>query len=215
MIIPVLTNLETREDWLHLARTKPACCFVAKPECLIDFQTRFLKITLLSMSSSQHDAITYSLGSSASIEPAWQLIKGCQWHLKAVIEGLEKLNFSANVRDNTLLKRHSDLSVRKFFSRQKGILPPSSLGLIQPLTALPETWDCMKMQQLISCQQFCEPKYELASYSKEPVDMNEVLVLIQDSAYNCSFKSHKQRLYMLYKNEPFISLVPQLIKKPT
>ncbi|TVQ69463.1 MAG: hypothetical protein EA373_08745 [Oceanospirillales bacterium] len=72
---------------------------------------------------NQEDAVRYTLGSRSSLEPAWQLIKGCRWSLQCVIEGLESLNFNTNVRDNSAFKIPSELSVRKSFAHEPRLYP--------------------------------------------------------------------------------------------
>lgn len=78
----------------------------------------------------------FTLGSRSSLEPAWQLIKGCGWSLTHVIHGLESLNFNTNVRDNAAFKLPSDLSVRKSFAREPRLQPFISHEITTAITPL-------------------------------------------------------------------------------
>ncbi|WP_067864172.1 hypothetical protein [Neptuniibacter marinus] len=211
MIIPVLQQLNTRDEWMAFCRRETPYCFIETPECLLDFQSSFLIITLLSNTTLDHDAIKYSLGSRTSMEPVWRLIKGCNWSLNTIILGLEEMDFSSNVRDNSLLKVHTDLSVRKYFSRERGIIPPTRLGLLEPLMALPDIWDPMTLNQLISNQQFSDLKNEQKPLSNlSPLAINELKLILLDPAERCVGKMHAGRLHIFRGKRPFISLIPQL-----
>ena len=102
MIIRVLPQLNCRQHWIDFCRRETPYCFVDQPECLVDFQGTHLQITLLAQNTQGKDAIKYSLGSRRSVEPAWQLIRACNWDLTALVNGLEQMDFSSNVRDNSL-----------------------------------------------------------------------------------------------------------------
>ncbi len=116
MIISVLHSLETKSDWLSFFRRDHPYCLVDIPPVLVDFQSTFLQLTHFQSDAST--AIRYTLGSRSSLEPAWQLIKGCNWSLEALLEGLNSLNFNTNVRDNQKFNLPSDLSVRKSFANE-------------------------------------------------------------------------------------------------
>lgn len=121
MLITVLPTLETKDDWLNFFRREHPYCLVDSPSCLVDFQSTYLQLTRFNV--QKDDALRYTLGSRTSLEPAWQLIKGCGWSLRLVMEGLESLNFNANVRDNAAFRLPSDLSVRKSFAREPRLQP--------------------------------------------------------------------------------------------
>lgn len=121
MIISVLHSLENKSDWLSFFRREHPYCLVDKPAVLVDFQSTFLQLTCFQPGAS--DALRYTLGSRTSLEPAWQLIKGCHWSLNAVVEGLNSLNFNTNVRDRGHFNLPSDLSVRKSFTREPRLYP--------------------------------------------------------------------------------------------
>ena len=139
---------------MAFCRRETAYCFIESPECLLDFQSTFLKITLLPKDTLIQDSVKYSLGSRSSMEPVWRLIKACNWDLKAIIEGIQKMDFSSNVRDNSLLKVHTDLSARKFFSRERCVVAPQSIGILEPLDAIPELWDKHTLHRMISNGQY-------------------------------------------------------------
>ncbi|KGK41975.1 hypothetical protein LH51_10735 [Nitrincola sp. A-D6] len=98
MLIRILPSLESREAWLNFFRREIPYCLVDDQATLVDFQSTYLQLTHLNTSLS--DPIRYTLGARTSLEPAWQLIKRCNWSLKAVLEGLDSLEFSSNARDN-------------------------------------------------------------------------------------------------------------------
>lgn len=212
MIIPVLQQLNTRDEWMAFCRRETPYCFVGTPECLVDFQSTFLIITLLPKNTLSQDAVKYSIGSRTSIEPVWQLIKGCKWNLNAIILGLEEMDFSSNVRDNSLLKAHTDLSVRKYFSRERCITTPTRLGLLDPLMAIPDIWDAMALNQLISNQQFSDLRSELdqtAEAGSEPT-LSEIKLILLNPLEQCVGQLHDGRLHIFCGKQPFISLIPQL-----
>lgn len=135
MIISLLDSLECKADWMHFFRRDHPYCLVKKPAVLVDFQSTFLQLTCFV--PGQTDAQRYTLGSRTSLEPAWQLIKGCQWSLTCVMDGLESLNFNTNVRDNNLINLPRDLSVRKSFARESRLAPLLTPSLNE--TFSPET----------------------------------------------------------------------------
>lgn len=217
MIIPVLEQLNTRDEWMAFCRREAPYCFVASPECLLDFQSTFLKITLLPQNTLIQDAIKYSLGSRTSMEPVWRLIKGCQWDLHTIISGLDKMDFSSNVRDNSLLKVHTDLSVRKYFSRERCIVAPTTLGLLQPLMAIPDIWDASSICRLISHEQFSDLRNEqkmlpsqYVSSSLPPPSIKEIVLILLDPVEQCIGQIHDGRLQIYRGKQPFISLQPVL-----
>lgn len=217
MIIPVLPALNTREQWMAFCRRETPYCFIEQPECLLDFQSTFLKITLLPSDSLIKDSIKYSLGSRSSMEPVWRLIKACNWDLLAIIKGLETMDFGSNVRDNSLLKVHTELTARKFFSRERGMVPPHEIGLLQPLAAIPELWDRHSLQRLISNQQFKALQNEMKALpgSKKiggiaPPSLDEISLILMDPIEQCIGQLHKGRLHIFRGRQPFVSLIPDL-----
>ncbi|MCP4594943.1 hypothetical protein [Neptuniibacter sp.] len=217
MIIPVLPTLNTRDQWMEFCRREAPYCFVEQPECLLDFQSTFLKITLLPKGTLIHDSIKYSLGSRISMEPVWRLIKACNWDLHAIIQGMEQMDFGSNVRDNSLLKVHTDLTVRKYFSREKHIVAPHSIGLLKPLSAQPDVWDSHALSCLISNQQFKDLRNEQKALShgkvfggSPPPSLPEIQMILLDPVEQCIGQPHKGRLHIFRGKQPFISLIPEL-----
>ncbi|PIE25299.1 MAG: hypothetical protein CSA60_00870 [Neptuniibacter caesariensis] len=151
------------------------------------------------------------------MEPVWRLIKGCEWDLQAIINGLETMDFSSNVRDNSLLKVHTDLSVRKYFNREHCVVPPSHIGLLDPLMAEPNIWDSRQLARLITHQQFTslrsEQKSSLGHHGsnfKTP-DLGEITLTLLNPVENCIGHMHKNRLHIFRGKQPFISLIPRFI----
>lgn len=137
MIIPIFPTLEGKSAWLDFCSRQPAYAMVAEPACLVDLQTRYLQVTLF----DEFDApVRYSLGSSASIEPVWQLIQHCSWSLERIIEGLRTLDFASSVRDNWPADFAPERSIRKSFPRERLLISPQSTGLLQPLASPPASW---------------------------------------------------------------------------
>ncbi len=218
MIIPVLEQLNTRDEWMAFCRREAPYCFISSPECLLDFQSTFLKITLLPHNTLVQDAIKYSLGSRTSMEPVWRLIKGCNWNLHTIIDGLEKMDFGSNVRDNSLLKTHTDLSVRKYFSRERCLVAPTNIGILQPLSAQPDIWDPISINRMISHQQFSSlkneqrllPSKQQRNSNLEPPSLQEISLILLDPVEQCIGQMHKGRLHIFRGKQPFISLKPLL-----
>ncbi|MCV6589302.1 MAG: hypothetical protein OIF57_09765 [Marinobacterium sp.] len=154
VIIPVLPQLHSRNDWIEFCRRETPYCYVEYPQCLVDLQTTYLQLTLLGNEKQGRQAIKYSLGSRLSVEPVWDLIRSCQWQLGRIIQGLESMDFSSNVRDNSLLKAHTDITVRKFFSKERSLVAPGSLGMLHHLCDEPQLWCGNTLARLLANQQF-------------------------------------------------------------
>lgn len=218
MIIPVLHSLNTREQWIAFCRREQPYCFVEQPECLLDFQSTYLQITLLPKDTLIQDAVKYSLGSRHTMEPVWRLIKACNWDLQGIIQGLKGMDFSSNVRDNSLLKVHTDLTARKFYARERYLASPSKIGLLQPLNVMPEIWDAQTLACLISHQQFGDLRSEIKllpgqkrkSGGNPPPTIAEIITILLDPVETCIGQKDQKRLHIYRGKQPFISLVPDL-----
>jgi|GEM_PF-709138 len=211
MIIRVLPHLNTQQSWIDLCRREQAYCFVEQPETLVDMQSTYLQITLLDRKvRNGREAIKYSLGSRTSIEPAWQLIKSCNWQLDVIIAGLEQLDFSSNVRDNSLLRGHSDLTVRKFFAKERELLSPSLIGLTKPLLHEPETWSPDHLIRLLAHRQFRHFRLAGASVKTSELDsqINQLILDIDENPDSWMGIQDNQFLYLLQDKEPVASLIP-------
>ena len=208
MKIPLLPALENRQQWLDFCRRTPAVGYIEAPLTLVDFQTTFLQISVLEQDTLDgRAAIKYSLGSKRSIEPAWQLIKDCNWSLAFVLEGLEQMDFASNVRDNSLLKAHSDLSVRKFFSKERQVLAPTQLGNLTPLTSAPANWDGKALIELLSHQQYSQLVFRDNS---APNTARQLLLTIMADASSWLAKMQGEQLIIYRDKRPYAKLTPKL-----
>ncbi len=221
MIIKVLPALNSRQRWIEFCRRERPYCFVQQPECLVDFQSTYLQITLLAGTQHSKEAIKYSLGSRLSMEPAWRLVKTCNWDLQMIISGLEALDFGSNVRDNSLLGVHTDLTVRKFYAKERCILPPSRLSPLHPLSAPPSRWDGLSLARLLRHAQFSDLRNEqLALPSTQPgagIPAPKAINLqlqILEQPHLWHAEADGDRLYLLHRGQAVASLIPRL-GKPT
>ena len=161
MNIRCLPHLNTKQAWLDFCQREVSSCFTATPEAMVDLQTTYLMITVLDNNIRQgKQAIKYSLGSRNSLKPAWRFIQACDFNLQIMIDGLAEINFDGNVRDNSLLKAHTDLTVRKFFSKDRSIISPGNLGRLLPLTAAPHRWELRHLSALLANHQYRDIRTE-------------------------------------------------------
>ena len=128
MIIPVLPELENREEWLRFLRRERPYAQVKRPSCRVDLQSTYLQLTLFD--TEHHSPLRYTLGSRASLEPVWQLISGTGWSLTEIVNGLQAMDFSGNARDSSLSEWSPDLSVRRSFPREPGLFNERDLGKV-------------------------------------------------------------------------------------
>lgn len=161
MNIRHLPHLNDRKAWLAFFQREVSYCFTEQPEALVDFQSTYLLITVLgNQTSNGKQAVKYSIGAKSSIEPAWNFIKACEFNLQRMIDGLNQVDFNGNVRDNSLLKAHRDLTVRKFFSKERTVISPSRVGVLMPLTEEPEFWDLHHCCRVFANDQFSDLRTE-------------------------------------------------------
>ncbi|MGB0467139.1 MAG: hypothetical protein ACPGF7_06320 [Pontibacterium sp.] len=221
MIIRVLPQLNSRQHWIAFCRREVPYCFVESPECLVDFQNSHLQVTLLSGSAQGKQATKYSLGSRHSVEPAWSLIRACEWDLEKLIRGLEQMDFSSNVRDNSLLQVHTDLTARKFFSKERTLLSPSRTGLLTPIGKAPAIWNAEYILRLVANAQFSDLRNEQQALPGQsdsdikkdrgvlPVpSLQGLRLLLLDKPHQWIGQSHKGRLFLYRDRQPWLSLVP-------
>jgi len=213
MHIPVLNQLETRTDWVSFFRRERSYAYIKNPLCLIDLQSTYLQLTLLDNEQLDgRSATKYSLGSRRSVEPAWRLIKSCNWQLSVLIEGLDSLRFNSNVRDNSFLQRHTDLTVRKFFAKDKQVIAPSLIGQVSPITQAPAAWDITTVQRLLSYQQYKNCIY-LPS-PKQAAPMKAILLRLLDSQHSWSVQTTADNsITLFYRHKAIVQFTPD-IKKP-
>ena len=161
MNIRCLPHLNTKDAWLAFCQREVSYCFTEQPEALVDFQTNYLMLTVLDNKTRQgKQAIKYSLGSRSSLEPAWNFIKACNFNLQQMIDGLNQVNFDGNVRDNSLLKAHTDLTVRKFFAKERTIISPGHLGNLLPVTESIKHWDLHLLCRILANGQYQDIRTE-------------------------------------------------------
>ncbi len=204
MIIRVLPQLETRAEWMAFCRRESPYCLVDTPACLVDFQTHFLQLTLF----LDKGPVRYTLGSRRSIDPAWQLIKRCNWSLKAILEGLDTLDFGSNVRDNELLGIHTDLSARRSFPRDPHLNAPDSSALLTPLTGFPSHWNGVTLQRLLVSGQFRDWRLEQDTIELSP---RGLLIELVEHPKTWSAQLTGPRLQVFYKQRTLIaSCIPDL-----
>ncbi|MDO6562015.1 hypothetical protein Q4488_01360 [Amphritea sp. 1_MG-2023] len=223
MNIRCLPHLNTKQAWLSFCKREVSCCFTEQPEAMVDFQTTYLMITVLEQNTRQgKQAMKYSLGSRTSMAPAWKFIKACDFNLQRMIDGLAQINFDGNVRDNSLLKAHTDLTVRKFFSRDRLIISPGNLGRLIPLTAPPAHWSLRDLACLLANQQFRDMRTEqlalpgndqfMIEFRGIPTpEIQETLVDIINQPEQWQVRPHPndtQRLIILRQNTPLCSFEP-------
>ncbi|MGY8870604.1 MAG: hypothetical protein ACKVJE_09205 [Pseudomonadales bacterium] len=217
MHIPVLNQLETRTEWISFFRRERSYAYLTHPLCLIDLQTTFLQITLLEEDMLDgRQATKYSLGSKSSIEPIWKMIKACNWQLSTIINGLDELSFDSNARDNAFPEIQRELTVRKFFAKDKQLLAPSLIGPLQPLLEMPETWDLKAVCRLLSNRQFSDIEFipdAKKSDPQKPVPIRSILLKILDSPTGWSASLNKQALLLSYSSKVILRITPYL-KKP-
>lgn len=212
MHIPVLNQLETRTQWISFLRRERPLAYIKTPLALIDCQSTYLQITLLDATMLDgRQAIKYSLGARYSMAPAWKLIKACHWQLSAIITGLESMDFGSNVRDNSLLGAHTDLTVRKFFAKDKHLLAPTLLGELPIQKDFPEQWDIPALCALLSRGQFTDATF-LAAPDK-PAPIKGVLLKLLDSAEGWSCHTHASgEVELSYRGKPILALRPYLAR---
>ncbi len=221
MNIRCLPHLNDRDAWVAFCQREVAYCFTESPEALVDFQTSYLLITLLeNKTRNGKQAIKYSIGSKSSMEPAWRFIKACDFSLQQMISGLNQVNFNGNVRDNSLLQAHTDLTVRKFFSKERTVISPSQIGLLLPLAAAPAFWDVHSLCCILANQQFSGLRTEqmalpgnsefMVEYQEiPPPDSDNILVDIIDAPDIWQVRPHpnETRRVLICRNQtPIYSL---------
>lgn len=212
MLIRVLPALNCRDHWISLCRREFPCALIEAPETLVDFQAGYLQITRLAGGLLDgREAVKYSLGARHSLEPAWALVKACGWDLATLIAGLDGLDFSGNVRDNSLLGVHTDLTVRKFFARERHVSSPSRLGLLEPLTEAPAIWTGDILARLLANDQWRELRHEPFNQPVDRLprlDITQLLLQLLEHPADWLGVERDGRLYLLHERRVVTSLVP-------
>ncbi|NVK41765.1 MAG: hypothetical protein HWE39_11035 [Oceanospirillaceae bacterium] len=206
MLIRVLPALDCRAHWIDFCRRDHSHCFVESPESLVEFQSSYLQITQLAGGHLDgREAVKFSLGARHSVEPAWALIRACDWNLDTLLKGLGELDFNANVRDNSLLGVHTDLTVRKFFAKDRRLGSPSRLGLLEPLSEAPAIWTADALARLLANEQWRELQGENGAAATAA---DGLLLQLLDAPKHWLGLERNGRLYLLRARVPVASLVP-------
>ncbi len=203
MIVRVLPQLESRDQWIAFCRREIPYCLVDTPACLVDFQSHFLQLTLF----TQDDPLRYTLGSRRSMDPAWQLIKRCNWSLNRLVGGLSTLDFGGNVRDNELLGAHSDLSVRLSRPRDPHLHAPACSERLAPLRGLPAHWDCLSVKRLLANRQFRDWRHEQDEGGLGPAS---ILLDLLDNGNDWQARPCGPRLQLSCRGRVMVSLIVDL-----
>lgn len=212
MHIPVLNQLETRSQWISFFRRERPYAYITQPLCLIDLQTTYLQVTLLKENMLDgRQATKYSLGAKSSLVPIWKMLKGCNWQLSIIIDGLTSLEFTSNARDNAFPGIHRDLTVRKFFSKDKQLLAPTLIGPLAPLNKEPESWSIEDICRLLSHQQFSYS--EFLPHPLKPAPLRSILLKMLAAPYGWTIAEKDTEITLSYLNKPLVKIQPE-IKKP-
>ena len=214
MIIRVLDSLSNRQQWIEFCRREHPYCFISHPDTLVDFQTSHLLISLLNRQIRHgQQAIKYSIGSRHSIAPAWHFIKACGFDLERMIDLLQSQDFDGNARDNAQLGLRPDISIRKFFSKERAVVSPSFLGPLEPLPRLPEFWDLHAVCRLLANQQFSDLRCqspELKANPKNQPKAQSLLIALVETPEQWQLQLRSKRLYIFKDRRHLYSLQPQL-----
>lgn len=194
MNIAVLSSLESKDNWLSFFRREHPYCLIDNPATLVDFQSTFLQLTCFK--PNQEDAVRYTLGSRSSLEPAWQLIKGCGWSLQCVIQGLESLNFNTNVRDNSAFKIPSELSVRKSFAHEPRLNP-----FITPVTS--NSINADQLARILRSEQYHQ--FEMLCRSLSP-SIHSILLSLSTEPQKWTLSQEKSVIKAEFNRQPLFQL---------
>jgi hypothetical protein len=160
MKIPILPALESQQQWLSFSAQQIPYAYVSSPLTLVDFQSTFIQITDIKKNLRDgRQAQKFSVGARKSSSAAWQLIENSQWSLKRLMAGLNDLEFTSNVRDNSALNAHGELTLRQSYAKDKCIISPLLLQPLTPLLALPKAWFLQDIKRLLSCEQYSDVKW--------------------------------------------------------
>ncbi len=208
MIVRVLPQLESRDEWIAFCRREVPYCLVDTPACLVDFQSHFLQLTLFGPQAP----LRYTLGSRRSMDPAWQLIRRCNWSLRTLVDGLDTLDFGTNVRDNELLGVHSDLSARRSRPRDSHLHAPGCSERLAPLTELPVQWDSLSVKRLLANHQYRDWRPEQDEALLGPT---AVLLELLDHEEEWRVRPYGPRLELSYRGKALVSLIADLGAAPS
>jgi len=123
MMIPILPQLERRQQWIDFFQRERPYAQIREPNCRVDLQTTFLQITRLG-----EQPLRFTLGSKTTLEPVWQIISRCNWSLQTILDGLDGVESSTAVRDRQIAQWSPDLSVRRSIPRDQHLYAEAPLG---------------------------------------------------------------------------------------
>ncbi|MFT6916464.1 MAG: hypothetical protein ACJAWL_002799 [Motiliproteus sp.] len=217
MIIRVLDSLSNRQQWIDFCRRERPYCFIRDPDSLVDFQSSHLLISLLN-NQVRHgqQAIKYSIGSRHSIAPAWHFIKACDFDLPRMVELLQSQAFEGNARDNSRnnarLGLRPDISIRKFFAKERALISPSFLGPLEPLLRTPDFWDLHSICRVLANQQFTDLRCDSPDTTAgRPGPSTESLLLaLVEAPEQWQIQRRAERLYIFKDRRHLFSLEPQV-----
>lgn len=212
MIIRILPSLRNRTEWIDFCSREKSYCYVKSPSTLVDFQSTNLIITLTPNGLRDgRQAIKYSIGSPQTIKPAWDFIKGCRFDLAYIVEGLETIDFASNARDNHYLGFCPEANVRKFFNKESAIISPNTLGVLSPLTRLPDNLSYDHVLRLLANGQYRDFRSEqLQPRTKAPIKTHADYLLIKliETPNQWQIKQRNQRLWIMQSGTPRYSFIP-------
>lgn len=213
MKIAILNALETQQQWRNFSARKIPYVYVLSPLTLVDFQSTFIQVTDIDINLRDgRQAVKYSIGSRRSAEAVWQLIENCQWSLTQLVNQLKGLDFSSNVRDNSVLNVHGELTVRQFFAKEKCIISPWLLQQLAPLEKLPKRYALNDVKRLLSSEQISD----ISWLQTNPMfgSIRALLITLVSHPNGWQVRLTQERIYLHFKKEPIISFTP-IAAKPT
>ncbi len=213
MKIAILETLETQQQWQNFSLRKIPYAYVLNPLSLVDFQSTFIQLTDIDKNLRDgRQAVKYSIGSRKSAQAAWLLIEKCQWSLSQLLRELKTLDFSSNVRDNSVLNIHGDLTVRQFFAKEKCVISPWLLQHLTPLTRIPNKWYLNDIKRVLSSQQISNITWldERAEMRSIPAILNTLISYPQGWQINFA----QGVITLLYKKSPIVSFTAVIASLP-
>lgn len=204
MKIAILETLETKQQWQDFSQRKIPYAYVLNPLSLVDFQSTFIQLTDIDKNLRDgRQAIKFSLGSRHSSQAAWALIENSQWSLNRLLQNLKTLDFNSNVRDNSILNVHGDLTVRQFFAKDKCVISPWLLQHLTPLSRAPKQWFLNDIKRLLSHQQITQLEWHNA-----PPDLSSIKAVLNaliSYPQGWQVKSHGLQISLHYQKSEIVS----------
>ncbi|MEH6445827.1 MAG: hypothetical protein V7784_18180 [Oceanospirillaceae bacterium] len=212
MKIPILPALESQQQWLSFSAQQIPYAYVNSPLTLVDFQSTFIQITDISKNLRDgRQAQKFSVGARRSSSAAWQLIESSQWSLKRLMAGLNDLEFTSNVRDNSAINAHGELTLRQFYAKDKCVISPLLLQPLTPLKTMPKAWFLQDIKRVLSCEQYSDVKW----LSQDPMLNSCAAVLMQLISHPQGWRIDRQHeLLVLSLKKVFIMHFRPVIDPP-